>query len=75
MSEQMINHDNNWEKANHEKNNESLTVELERYKERVKTLEQRLNVDLISHEKMIDSEMDDMNKEKLALKEQVDSIK
>ncbi|GJW72287.1 hypothetical protein Tco_0129204 [Tanacetum coccineum] len=33
MSEQMINHVNNWEKANQEKNNESLTAELERYKE------------------------------------------
>ncbi|GJU55933.1 retrovirus-related pol polyprotein from transposon TNT 1-94 [Tanacetum coccineum] len=34
MSEQMINHVNNWEKANQEKNSESLTAELERYKER-----------------------------------------
>nr|GFB40389.1 hypothetical protein [Tanacetum cinerariifolium] len=33
------------EKANQEKNNESLTAELERYKERVKTFEQRLNID------------------------------
>ncbi|GKD86175.1 hypothetical protein Tco_1357329, partial [Tanacetum coccineum] len=32
MSEQMINHVNNLEKANQEKNNESLTAELERYK-------------------------------------------
>ncbi|GJZ36225.1 hypothetical protein Tco_0582042 [Tanacetum coccineum] len=45
MSEQIINHVNNWEKANQEKNNESLTAELERYKEGVKTFEQRLNVD------------------------------
>ncbi|GJU18272.1 hypothetical protein Tco_1146238 [Tanacetum coccineum] len=37
MLEQMINHVNNWEKANKEKNNESVTAELERYKERVKT--------------------------------------
>ncbi|GJU93157.1 hypothetical protein Tco_1317913 [Tanacetum coccineum] len=37
MSEQMINHVNNWEKANKEHNNESITAELERYKERVKT--------------------------------------
>ncbi|GJX39794.1 hypothetical protein Tco_0253097 [Tanacetum coccineum] len=44
--EQMINHVNNWEKANKEQNNESVTAELERYKER----------------------------EKLALKEQVDSL-
>ncbi|GJU71689.1 hypothetical protein Tco_1263094 [Tanacetum coccineum] len=68
MSEQMINHVNNWEKANKEQNNESVTAELERYKERVKTFEQRLNIDLSSHEKMIDSQMDDMIKEKLALK-------
>nr|GEZ35636.1 hypothetical protein [Tanacetum cinerariifolium] len=33
MSKQMINHVNNWEKDNQEKNNESVTVELERYKE------------------------------------------
>nr|GEU77077.1 hypothetical protein [Tanacetum cinerariifolium] len=37
MSKQMIKHVNNWEKANQEKNNESLTAKLERYKERVKT--------------------------------------
>ncbi|GJZ42856.1 retrovirus-related pol polyprotein from transposon TNT 1-94 [Tanacetum coccineum] len=51
-----------------------LTAELERYKERVKTFEQHLNIDLSSREKMIDSQMDDMIKEKLALKEQVDSL-
>nr|GEW15894.1 hypothetical protein [Tanacetum cinerariifolium] len=62
------------EKANQEKNNESLTVELERYKERVKTFEQRLNIDLSTHEKMIDSQIDDMIKEKLALKQQIDSL-
>ncbi|GKC81337.1 hypothetical protein Tco_1137054, partial [Tanacetum coccineum] len=39
--------------------NESLPAELERYKERVKTLEQRFNVDLNSREKLIDSQMDD----------------
>ncbi|GKB37378.1 putative ribonuclease H-like domain-containing protein [Tanacetum coccineum] len=74
MSKQMINHVNNWEKANKEQNNESVTAELERYKERVKNLEQHLNIDLSSREKMIDSQMDDMIKEKLALKEQVDSL-
>ncbi|GJU73194.1 hypothetical protein Tco_1264599 [Tanacetum coccineum] len=62
------------EKANKEQNNESITDELERYKERVKTFEQRLNIDLSSHEKMIDSQMDDMIREKLALKEQIDSL-
>ncbi|GKE41106.1 hypothetical protein Tco_1464511, partial [Tanacetum coccineum] len=75
MSEQMINHVNNWEKANKEQNNKSITAELERYKERVKTFEQRLNIDLSSHEKMIDSQIDDMIREKLALKEQIDSLK
>ncbi|GJV11414.1 retrovirus-related pol polyprotein from transposon TNT 1-94 [Tanacetum coccineum] len=60
--------------ANKEQNNETITAELERYKERVKTFEQRLNIDLSSREKMIDSQMDDMIREKLALKEQVDSL-
>ncbi|GJV87464.1 hypothetical protein Tco_1531402 [Tanacetum coccineum] len=66
--EQMINNVNNWEKANKEQNNESITVELERYKEMVKTFEQRLNIDLSCREKMIDSQMDDIIREKLALK-------
>nr|GEU57760.1 hypothetical protein [Tanacetum cinerariifolium] len=61
-------------KAKKEQNNESVTDELERYKERVKTFEQHLNIDLGGHERMIDSKMDDMIKEKLALKEQVDSL-
>ncbi|GJX51759.1 hypothetical protein Tco_0278604 [Tanacetum coccineum] len=74
MSEQMINHVNNWEKANKEQKNESITTELERYKERVKTFKQRLNIDLSCREKMIDSQMDDMIREKLALKEQIDSL-
>ncbi|GJV87025.1 hypothetical protein Tco_1530963 [Tanacetum coccineum] len=74
MLEQMINHVNNWEKANKDQNNESVTAKLERYKEQVKTFEKRLNIDLSSREKMIDSQMDDMIKEKLALKEQVDSL-
>ncbi|GJR00775.1 hypothetical protein Tco_0523759 [Tanacetum coccineum] len=74
MSEQMINHVNNWEKANKEQNNESITAELERYKEMVKTFEQRLYIDLSCLEKIIDSQMDDMIREKLALKEQVDSL-
>nr|GEW17143.1 putative late blight resistance protein homolog R1B-23 [Tanacetum cinerariifolium] len=72
ISEQMINHVNKWEKANKEQNNESITTELERYKERVKTFEECLNIDLSCREKMIDSQMDDMIKEKLALKEKND---
>ncbi|GJU07097.1 hypothetical protein Tco_1123527 [Tanacetum coccineum] len=55
MSKQMINHVNNhvnnWKKANQEKNNEFLTVELEKYIERVKTFKQRLNIDLSTREK------------------------
>nr|GEY18660.1 hypothetical protein [Tanacetum cinerariifolium] len=74
MSEQMINHVNDWEKPNQEKNNESLTAKLERYKERDKTFKQRLNIDLSIHEKMINSQMDDMIKEKLALKQQIESL-
>ncbi|GKA18112.1 retrovirus-related pol polyprotein from transposon TNT 1-94 [Tanacetum coccineum] len=62
------------EKANKEQNIESITAELERYKERVKTFKQRLNIDLSSREKMIDSQMDDMIREKLTLKEQIDSL-
>ncbi|GJY74313.1 hypothetical protein Tco_0478744 [Tanacetum coccineum] len=55
--------------------NESLTAELERYKERVKTFEQRLNVDLSSQEKLIDSQMDDMIQNRNALKQEIDSLK
>ncbi|GJW67595.1 retrovirus-related pol polyprotein from transposon TNT 1-94 [Tanacetum coccineum] len=78
MSEQIINHVNYWEKANKEHSNETVTTELKRYKERVKTFSNFLNnvLNLIkqSMKKMIDSQMDDMIKEKLALKEQVDSL-
>nr|GEZ04377.1 hypothetical protein [Tanacetum cinerariifolium] len=74
MLKQMINHVNNWEKANKEQNNESVTAKLERHKEQVKTYEQLFNIDLSSREKMIDSQMDDMIKEKLALKDQVNSL-
>nr|GEU57560.1 uncharacterized mitochondrial protein AtMg00810-like [Tanacetum cinerariifolium] len=62
------------EKANKEQNNESITTELERYEERVKTFKQRLNIDLSSREKMIDSQMDYMIKEKLALKEKLNRL-
>ncbi|GJW97334.1 hypothetical protein Tco_0179142 [Tanacetum coccineum] len=40
--------------------NESLTAKLERYKERVTIFEQIQNVDLNKHEKLIDSQMDDI---------------
>ncbi|GJR98420.1 retrovirus-related pol polyprotein from transposon TNT 1-94 [Tanacetum coccineum] len=55
--------------------NESLTTELERYKERVKTFEQRLNVNLSSREKFIDSQMDDIIQNRNALKQEIDSLK
>ncbi|GJT62226.1 hypothetical protein Tco_1005759 [Tanacetum coccineum] len=48
---------------------------LERYKERVKTLEQRFNVDLNSREKLIDSQMDDEIRNRCALKQEIDSLK
>ncbi|GJR38875.1 retrotransposon protein, putative, ty1-copia subclass [Tanacetum coccineum] len=50
MSEQMSNQVTHWEKVNQESItvNESLTVELERYKERIKTFKERFNVDLNS---------------------------
>ncbi|GJS91915.1 hypothetical protein Tco_0774551 [Tanacetum coccineum] len=77
MSEQMYNHVTNWDKVNQETKtiNESLTVELERYKERVKTFKQRLNIDLSSRAKFIDSQMDDMIRNRNALKQEIDSLK
>ncbi|GJZ60490.1 hypothetical protein Tco_0616306 [Tanacetum coccineum] len=62
------------EKANKEQNKELITAEPERYRERVKTFEQCLNIDLNCREKMIDSQMDDMIREKLALKEKINSL-
>ncbi|GJZ62608.1 hypothetical protein Tco_0618745 [Tanacetum coccineum] len=81
MFEQMFNHATNWDKANNESKivNESLTTELERYKERVKILEQRFNVDLSSYEKFIDSQMDDMirmkNTKFAAFETEIDTLK
>nr|GEW33577.1 retrovirus-related Pol polyprotein from transposon TNT 1-94 [Tanacetum cinerariifolium] len=58
---------------------ESLTVELERYKKRVKILKQRFNVDLSSREKFIDSQMDDMiqmkNTKRVAFETEIDTLK
>nr|GEY69958.1 retrovirus-related Pol polyprotein from transposon TNT 1-94 [Tanacetum cinerariifolium] len=62
------------EKANKDQTNKSITAELERYKEMVKTFEQHINIDLSCREKMIDSQIDDMIKEKLALKEKPQSF-
>nr|GEV64383.1 retrovirus-related Pol polyprotein from transposon TNT 1-94 [Tanacetum cinerariifolium] len=65
MFEQLSNQVTNYNKVN--KNNlianESLSAELERYKERVKLLEEKQNVDLSTREKLI---MDDIIQEKNA---------
>ncbi|GJW58830.1 hypothetical protein Tco_0105561 [Tanacetum coccineum] len=60
--EQMTYHVANLDKENQTNKmvNESLTAELERYKERVAIFEQRLNVDLNKREKLIDSQIDDL---------------
>ncbi|GKC21743.1 hypothetical protein Tco_1023893 [Tanacetum coccineum] len=77
----MSNHATNWDKANNESKivNESLTAELERYKERVKILKQRFNVDLSGREKFIDSQIDDMirmkNTKFAAFKTKIDTLK
>ncbi|GJZ60599.1 integrase, catalytic region, zinc finger, CCHC-type containing protein [Tanacetum coccineum] len=55
--------------------NESFTAKLERYKERVKTFKQRINIDLSSHENFIDSQMDDMILNRNALKQEIESLK
>ncbi|GJW95178.1 integrase, catalytic region, zinc finger, CCHC-type containing protein [Tanacetum coccineum] len=59
--------------------NESLTAELERYKERVKILRQRFNINLSSREKFIDSQMDDMirmkNTKFAAFETEIDTLK
>ncbi|GJT04019.1 hypothetical protein Tco_0838481 [Tanacetum coccineum] len=77
----MSNHATNWDKANNESKivNESLTTKLERYKERVKNLKPRFNVDLSSHEKFMDSQMDDMmqmkNTKFVAFETKIDTLK
>ncbi|GJR26488.1 hypothetical protein Tco_1102720 [Tanacetum coccineum] len=59
--------------------NESLTAELERYKERVAIFEQRQNVDLNKREKLIDSQMDDLirnrNAKLAAFQQEIDTLK
>ncbi|GKC70429.1 hypothetical protein Tco_1116312 [Tanacetum coccineum] len=63
--EQLSNQVTNCNKVNKDNSiaNESLSVELERYKERVKLLEERQNMDLSTREKLI---MDDIIQEKNA---------
>ncbi|GJX25086.1 copia protein [Tanacetum coccineum] len=78
---QMTNHVANLDKENQTNKmvNESLTAELERYKERVTIFEQRLNVDLNKHKKLIDSQMDDLiqnrNAKFAAFQQEIDTLK
>ncbi|GKB34453.1 hypothetical protein Tco_0879395 [Tanacetum coccineum] len=62
LVEQMTDHVANSDKENltNKMVNESLTAELERYEERVAIFKQRLDVDLNEREKLIDSQMDDL---------------
>ncbi|GKF44525.1 hypothetical protein Tco_0131077 [Tanacetum coccineum] len=59
--------------------NESLTAELERYKEQFTIFEQRLNVDLNKREKLIDSQMDDLiqdrNAKLVAFQQDINTLK
>ncbi|GKE72017.1 hypothetical protein Tco_1530089, partial [Tanacetum coccineum] len=58
---------------------ESLTAELERYKERAAIFEQRLNADLNKHEKLTDSQMDDLiqnrNAKIVAFQQEIGTLK
>ncbi|GJS98492.1 hypothetical protein Tco_0819662 [Tanacetum coccineum] len=59
--------------------NESLIAELERYKERVTIFEQRQNVDLNKHEQLIDSQMNDLirnrNAKFAAFQQEIETLK
>ncbi|GJU23362.1 integrase, catalytic region, zinc finger, CCHC-type containing protein [Tanacetum coccineum] len=59
--------------------NESLTAEVERYKEQIAIFEQRLNVDLNKREKLIDSQMDDLIRDRNAklatFQQDIDTLK
>ncbi|GKC38280.1 retrovirus-related pol polyprotein from transposon TNT 1-94 [Tanacetum coccineum] len=59
--------------------NKSLTVKLEKYKERVKMLEERQNIDLNSREKLIDLQMNDMvlnrNAKFVAFQKEINTLK
>ncbi|GKD07627.1 hypothetical protein Tco_1187312 [Tanacetum coccineum] len=81
LVEQMIDHVAHLDKENQTNKmvNESLTVKLERYKERVAIFEQRLNVDLNKREKFIDSQMVDLirnrNAKLAAFQQEIDTLK
>ncbi|GJY51385.1 hypothetical protein Tco_0442232 [Tanacetum coccineum] len=69
----------NAESIKNKNEQESLTAELERYKEMVSMFEERQKVDLNNHEKYIDSQMNDMilNKNAMfvAFQKEIDSLK
>nr|GEV46838.1 hypothetical protein [Tanacetum cinerariifolium] len=81
MFEQISDHATNWDSTNKENKlvNESLTAELDRYRERVKILEQRNNVDLSTRERFIDSKIDDLirnrNTKVAAFETEIDTLK
>ncbi|GJV80788.1 retrovirus-related pol polyprotein from transposon TNT 1-94 [Tanacetum coccineum] len=81
MFEQISSYATSWDSTNKENKlvNESLTVELDRYRERVKILQQRINVELSTREKFIDSQMDDMirnrNTKFAAIEIEIDTLK
>ena len=81
MFEQISIHANSCDSNNKENaiDNESLTAELDRYRERIKILEQRINVDLSTRERFIDSHMNDMIKNKnakfFAFETKIDTLK
>ncbi|GJR69036.1 hypothetical protein Tco_0015101 [Tanacetum coccineum] len=77
----MTDHVANLDKENqtNKMENESLTAELERYKERVVIFEQRQNVDLNKREPLIDSQMDDLiqnrNAKFAAFQQEINTLK
>nr|GEX53968.1 retrovirus-related Pol polyprotein from transposon TNT 1-94 [Tanacetum cinerariifolium] len=81
LVEQMTDHVAHLDKENQTNKmvNESLIAELERYKERVTIFEQRLNVDLNKREKLIDSQLDDLNRNSFAkladFQQEIDTLK
>ncbi|GKB68745.1 hypothetical protein Tco_0930157 [Tanacetum coccineum] len=81
LVEQMTDHVANLDKETQTNKmvNESLTAELERYKESVTIFKQRLNIDLNKREKLIDSQMDDLiwnkNAKFAAFQHDIDTLK
>nr|GEU45456.1 retrovirus-related Pol polyprotein from transposon TNT 1-94 [Tanacetum cinerariifolium] len=81
LVEQMTDYVANLDKENQKNKmvNESLTTELERYKERVAIFEQRQNVDLNKHEKLIETQTDDLiwnrNAKLAAFQQEIDTLK